>query len=53
MVDRTNRAAGIGVRHPVQTAAAVVGAVFLLVGVLALDMIGLGVLLGRDAVRRP
>jgi uncharacterized protein DUF4383 len=72
MVERT----GTGLRHPVQTAAAVVGAVFLLVGVLgfipgitssydqmgfaghesgamglhlllAIGMIGLGVLLGR------
>jgi hypothetical protein len=34
MVDRTTGTAGIGTRHPVQTAAAVVGAVFLLVGAL-------------------
>jgi 4-hydroxybenzoate polyprenyltransferase len=34
MVGRTAGPAGTGIRHPVQTAAAVVGAVFLLVGVL-------------------
>jgi hypothetical protein len=34
MADRTTGAAGIGTRHPLQTAAAVVGALFLLVGVL-------------------
>ena len=34
MVDRRTGAAGIGTRHPLQAAAAVVGAVFLLVGVL-------------------
>ena len=34
MVERTGRARGSGHRHPVQTAAAVVGAVFVLVGIL-------------------
>ena len=34
MVERTGRARGSGHRHPVQTAAAVVGAVFVLVGML-------------------